>query len=140
MNRTSDVSYHVIKITCIGDEDATVAHVDFVLNNDEYFTAGSSRRSPEDKDDAEIGYKLAMGRAFRLLGRELLKDGNKAVKRAAKQRAAQQAASDAAKAKRDAARAEREAQQAAQPVEPTPQPSKKSKKTTKKTKLSANAN
>lgn len=135
MNRTSDVSYHVIKITCIGDEDATVAHVDFVLNNDEYFTAGSSRRSPEDKDDAEIGYKLAMGRAFRLLGRELLKDGNKAVKKAAKQRAAQQAASDAAKAKRDAARAEH----SQKPIPPKPSKKKAAKTAKDKTKLSSNA-
>lgn len=47
---------------------------------------GTSRRHPNDQENAQIGYELALGRALRQAGRRLLRDANRRVYKAAKAR------------------------------------------------------
>jgi uncharacterized protein DUF1876 len=42
---------------------------------------GIARRSPQDRNDAQVGIELAMGRAIRQLGRQMLHEANEMVRR-----------------------------------------------------------
>jgi hypothetical protein len=66
---------------------------------------GTSRRDPRDKPNADIGYKLALGRALRAAGRSVLKDANKAVREQERQRQRNLQSSEEARRRRETRKA-----------------------------------
>ncbi len=98
MYEDSSNQWPSVCVQIIHTEDATVAQAT-LWSGEDYFTAkGSSRRDPADVDNREVGIKLALGRALRQLGREILKDGNNLVRQEDIKRKTQQAATEARKA------------------------------------------
>jgi hypothetical protein len=71
-----------VGIQLIGDEDATVVKASAWIGDDYYESVGSARRDPRDIPNASIGLNLAVGRAIRQLGRDILSDGQERVREA----------------------------------------------------------
>jgi hypothetical protein len=77
-NPTPNVQLH---INVLGTDDVVVAQAQAVIEGTDVFTAtGSSRRDPSDPVSYETGAKLAIGRAVRQLGRNILHDGQDLVR------------------------------------------------------------
>ena len=80
------------EINLIGTDDAVAAEIEVEIDYFEaYKVKAVSRRDEKDNPNNEIGAKLALGRAFRQLGRELLKEAQGMVREAEYQRRADQA-------------------------------------------------
>lgn len=62
--------------------DCTIVEVMATVGYTDYTAIGSSKRDPIDDYDPEIGVELAMGRAIRQLGREILKNANAGIREA----------------------------------------------------------
>lgn len=93
-----------VKTDILGTEDAVVAQVEVNIDfADRIVVRGVSRRDPDDRVNNEIGFKLALGRALRQAGRELLRDAQGLVREAARERESQLAATEAARAAKDEA-------------------------------------
>ncbi len=90
-----------INIRLANTDDVVVAEVDVWVdgnNGYEYYTSkASSRRDPSDTPNTDIGLKLALGRAIRQLGREILKDGQALVREAENKRQSQLEAAEASR-------------------------------------------
>lgn len=91
-----------MSVRVMSTDDVVVAEADIYLDEGfEYYTSrASSRRDPSDSPNVEIGLKLALGRAIRQLGREILKDGQDLVREAEKKRQRQEEAAEEAKARK----------------------------------------
>lgn len=89
-------------VRLLGTDDVVVAEAEIVLDGGyEYYAArSSSRRDPSDAPNSEIGTKLAIGRAVRQLGREILKDGQSLVREQERARRKQAEAAEKAKDKK----------------------------------------
>lgn len=85
-------------------DDVVGVVVEAQVGYDLFVANGVAKRDPGDDANTEIGLKLAMGRAVRQLGREILKDANRLVSEAAAVKQSQDKAREAAR-KRKAARA-----------------------------------
>jgi hypothetical protein len=83
-------------ISTISNDDVTAVKVGAVVDDwDTYEAIGVSKRDPRDKPNKSIAAKLALGRAIRQLGRDILHDGHAEVAQADAVRASQEAASAA---------------------------------------------
>lgn len=81
----------------ISTDDATAVEIAVWINENELFLAKAvSRRDPIDPVNPEIGLKLALGRAIRQLGRDILKEANMLVSEQDERRKRQTEASDRA--------------------------------------------
>lgn len=93
-----DVTIQVANI--VVTDDAAAVEVNLWLNHHELFTAREvSRRDPHDRNDPEIGIKLALGRAIRQLGRNILAEGQAKVRQTDKVSRRQRQATQDHKAK-----------------------------------------
>lgn len=83
-------------------DDVVVAEAEVWLDGGyEFYTSkASSRRDPSDTPNAETGLKLALGRAVRQLGREILKDGQALVRQAEIKRQSQEQAAEESRARK----------------------------------------
>lgn len=106
MNEYGYVTPAGVSVRIASTDDVVVAEADIWLeDSSEYYTSkASSRRDPSDTPNSETGLKLALGRAIRQLGREILKDGQALVRQAEVKRQAQEQAAEESRA-RKAARA-----------------------------------
>lgn len=82
--RGFEVSDEGITIDKVVKADGVVAvqvsaTIDVGYTVDEYVATGAAKCDPRDKADPEIGTKLALGRAIRQLGRDILKDAQNLV-------------------------------------------------------------
>jgi hypothetical protein len=91
----------------IATDDVVAVEVDAVVDGFNFYSAkGVARRDAADEPNVSIGLKLALGRAIRQLGRDILHDGHLDVYFADKALESQRQASEegrARKAKRVAA-------------------------------------
>jgi hypothetical protein len=101
MSEFENPDLHVTIANKVVTDDVAAVEVHVWLNDSEYYIGkGASRRDPSDKVDHETGFKLALGRALRDVGRGILREGNDRVKEADAFSKQQKAASDAARAKK----------------------------------------
>jgi len=74
----------IIVTNAVVTDSVAAIEVGVWVNGDgaaEYFVAkGDSRRDPRDKNDPEVAFKLALGRAIRQVGRDILSDGQTKVR------------------------------------------------------------
>lgn len=76
-----------VEINLIGTSEAVAAEIELEIDYFEtYKIKAVSRRDEKDNPNNEIGAKLALGRAFRQMGRELLKEAQGMVREAEYQR------------------------------------------------------
>lgn len=91
-----------VGINSITDGDVVAVEATAWINGvDLYKVSASSRRDPHDPCNPEIGVKLAVGRALRQLGREILKEGQDGVRRQDKARRTQELASQEARNRKE---------------------------------------
>lgn len=101
MSDFENPAVHVIVTDSVVTDDVAAVEVNVWINESEYYIGkGTSRRDPEDKVDHETGYKIALGRAIREVGRGILREGNERVKDADAFKKQQQQATEAAKARK----------------------------------------
>lgn len=101
MTEYENPELHVTIANKIVTDDVAAVEVHVWVNDSEYYVGkGASRRDPEDKVDHETGFKLALGRALREVGRGLLREGNERVRDADQFAKQQKAASEAARSKK----------------------------------------
>lgn len=102
-----------IKVDIVSDGKSVVTAVasnytGVVFIGDEYFdpTIGSAVRDGDDRFDLETGLQLAVGKALRNLGRDILRSGRARVAEADVLKAKEQAAHERDRARREAVRKE----------------------------------
>lgn len=96
-----------MSIAVHGNGDVTVVKASLELDNYEVFEAvGASRRDPQDSKNNEIGVKLALGRAIRQIGRDILREAQDGVREAEIRRRKQLDAAEAARFRKEAKAAE----------------------------------
>lgn len=95
---------HIFVLQLVATDDVVAAEVGAWVGPELYTAEGTSKRDKKDKPDTTVGLKLALGRAIRQLGRNILHDGQLAVHEADKLRQAQAKAGEEAR-KRAVARA-----------------------------------
>lgn len=103
-----------MNINIIETEDVVAVEVSTWVGQSFFFASGSSKRDPADKQNPEIGLQLALGRAVRQLGREILKSANYLVREEDARAKKQKEASEAAKKLR--AERAKQAKKAANPI------------------------
>jgi Domain of unknown function (DUF1876) len=68
-------------VHAIFTDDVAAVEVEVWINGKEYYSAkGSARRDPADHHNPEIAIKLALGRAYRKVGREILHEAQGLVR------------------------------------------------------------
>jgi hypothetical protein len=98
----SDPTVRISTRTINVDSDVIAVEVEAVVNGfDYYFAKAASRRHPEDKQDSELGTKLAVGRAIRQIGRDILRDAQERVRENDKALDSQKQASEDARKKKE---------------------------------------
>lgn len=97
-----------LTLDVVGNDDAVVAKatINFFGGEDYVSVTESSKRDAGDPVNHEIGTKLAIGRALRQLGRELLRDAQEGVREQARVKKAQEEAAAAAREKKEKRKAE----------------------------------
>jgi hypothetical protein len=103
-------TYVDAQLEVLHTDDATVVRATAIVGNTEFQATASSRRDKQDNPNAEIGVKLAVGRAIRQLGRDILHDANALVHMQDEARASREAAK--ARIKEERERRAKEAKQA----------------------------
>jgi len=75
------ITYSQLGIDVAHTDEATVVTATAVVAGTVYEVAESSKKDDKDRANAEIGIKLAAGRAIRQLGRNILRDANDLVRK-----------------------------------------------------------
>lgn len=98
-----------VKIQVQMVDGSTIVTALTAIDDVAYAAQAGARLDPADKEDPVIGLKLAMGRAIRKLGQEILRDGRRDVEKAdqivKRQKEAQEAKLVAKKKRSTAAKA-----------------------------------
>lgn len=76
------ITNEVFSTICITNRDATIAHVDFDIDEGSFEAEGTSKRDPIDDHDPEVAVLLAYGRAFEALGKKMQKRAQSLTKHA----------------------------------------------------------
>lgn len=93
----------VMSIKVHGTGDVTVVKAELDIDGYEIFiSTGASRRDPNDLRNNEIGVKLALGRAIRQIGRDILREAQEGVRGAEAKRRKQLDAAEAARFRKEA--------------------------------------
>lgn len=87
-----------VQVNIIRGKRATMVSAYVYLNNKLYLAEAEAIRHPDDRQNDEIGDGLAVGRAIRQLGRNILRDAQNNVRREEKRREAEKAAIEARRA------------------------------------------
>ena len=99
------ISFNIAADILSDDNSATIAQVSFRGGDGDLFKAiGAAKVCKPDKYDESIGDALALGRALKKLGQELIRDAYDEVHEIDKEREARLAAQAEQNAKREAAR------------------------------------
>lgn len=69
-----------INVSIFSSSEATIAVLHVTINNNEYIWTGTAKKTPSDRFNAEVGLKLALGRALMSGAKQMLRQGNGLVK------------------------------------------------------------